>query len=381
MVAELLGGDGGVGVEGVLGEQCGRLARERHQRRRLAVRFGEVVLEGEALLGGRAQLHDLALHERLERARHLLRHLGVLEAREGDRRAREEIVAREDGRLVRVQLVDGLGAAPRVGGVEDVVVHQRRRVDHLGDRRQGELLPVPLGALAVRVRRRTLRPRVVRLRGRLTHQQHDHRAHALPLPRVPRAEEVLRRLHQRLLVGAQLVAHAARERRNVVGDERERVGGRRRVRRHGVRAVPLQADRAEVAHDLRHVRALNYLQRAPRAPTCGAPFGRLVGDTRPRSPSMPLTTRGLHIEAPLTASGAKTATAISLPASPCPRSYGRHVSREIKLAPTRRSKPCDAPNGAHPPAARSLSDERATPSTDGTRHHAARAVMLQCRVV
>ena len=259
MVAELLGGDGGVGVEGVLGEQCGRLARERHQRRRLAVRFGEVVLEGEALLGGRAQLHDLALHERLERARHLLRHLGVLEAREGDRRAREEIVAREDGRLVRVELVDGLGAAPRVGGVEDVVVHQRRRVDHLGDRRQGELLPVPLGALAVRVRRRTLRPRVVRLRGRLTHQQHDHRAHALPLPRVPRAEEVLRRLHQRLLVGAQLVAHAARERRNVVGDERERVGGRRRVRRHGVRAVPLQADRVEVAHHLRHVRALNYL--------------------------------------------------------------------------------------------------------------------------
>ena len=64
-------------------------------------------------------------------------------------------------------------------------------------------------------------------------------------------------------------------------------------------------------------------------------LGRLVGDTRPRSPSIPLTTRGLHIEAPLTASGANITTeAIS-------RSI-RNVSvlRHRRISPPRAAVTC-----------------------------------------
>ncbi len=48
----------------------------------------------------------------------------------------EEIVAQQDGRLVAPLGVDRGGVAADHRLIEDVVVHERRRVDHLDDRRQ-----------------------------------------------------------------------------------------------------------------------------------------------------------------------------------------------------------------------------------------------------
>ena len=167
MVAEFLGGDGDLGVACVPGEEGGTLARERHQRRRLAVRLGQVVLEGQPLLRRRLQLHDFPLHEGLQRLGHLLSHRRHPEARQRHRGAREQEIAGKHRRLGRVQLVHRLAASARVGTIEDVVVHQRRRVDHLGDRRQPLVLRSDLGLLLLLLLLRV----VVCPRGRRRHRR------------------------------------------------------------------------------------------------------------------------------------------------------------------------------------------------------------------
>ena len=63
---------------------------------------------------------------------------------------REEIVAQQDGRLVAPFGIDRGGMPADHGLVEDVVVHQRGRVDHLDDRRQHGVI---LGQRAARLPR------------------------------------------------------------------------------------------------------------------------------------------------------------------------------------------------------------------------------------
>ena len=48
----------------------------------------------------------------------------------------KEIIAQQDRRLVTPFGIDGRGMAPDHRFVEDVVVHERRRVDHFNDGRQ-----------------------------------------------------------------------------------------------------------------------------------------------------------------------------------------------------------------------------------------------------
>ena len=86
--------------------------------------------------GGGADLHELALHHLLDHRREQLHHLHVAQPRQQHRRAREQKVAGEHRDLVAVDPVRGLGAAARVGEVDDVVVQQAGGVDHLGDLRE-----------------------------------------------------------------------------------------------------------------------------------------------------------------------------------------------------------------------------------------------------
>src|SRR5918994_314031 len=76
-------------------------------------------------------LQRLAAHERETRAREDLRALEVSHLRELAEGAREEIVARRDRSVRPVRAPDGLVPAPQLGAVDQVVVHERRRVDEL----------------------------------------------------------------------------------------------------------------------------------------------------------------------------------------------------------------------------------------------------------
>mmetsp|Transcript_10047 Transcript_10047/g.25014 ORF Transcript_10047/g.25014 Transcript_10047/m.25014 type:complete len:368 (+) Transcript_10047:451-1554(+) len=250
VVAELLGGDDHVAVERVVAQQGGRLARVGHERGGLAVRLGQVVLKREALLLARLELHELALHQRLEGLGHLAHHLRAPQLGERHRGAREEEVAREHRRLVGVLLVHGEAAAAGVGRVQDVVVNERRRVDDLGDRCEP---PLP-----IRVRLEHLLRSAGDLR-RTPHEQHDDRAHALALARVARAEEVLGGVRQALVLRLQLRAHLQAQRRELLLDERKRVDVRGSILRDLVASVVPEVDRGELAHHVRRVRVLDDL--------------------------------------------------------------------------------------------------------------------------
>jgi hypothetical protein len=157
-------------------------------------------------------LHDLPLHKALERRRHDLRDLGVLQAGEHDGRTREEVVARDDRHLVGVELMDRFAAAAGVRLVEHVVVDERRDVDHLGDLPEERLLLVHRpGEVVRRVRR-----------SRLRHEHHNRGPEALPLAL---REEVLRRLGEYGVVGRDHVLDAFGERRELVTHDRKRVFG------------------------------------------------------------------------------------------------------------------------------------------------------------
>ena len=75
-------------------------------------------------------------------------------------RLREEEVAGEDGDAGAVERVDGLRASSGVAVVQDVVVHERRGVDHLRDLRErrlavGDVRPCPSSCAVARATRNT----------------------------------------------------------------------------------------------------------------------------------------------------------------------------------------------------------------------------------
>ena len=65
----------------------------------------------------------------------------------------KQIVAHQDGRLVAPLGIHGRGVAADHRLVEDVVVDQRRRVDHLDDRREDRVVGLDLGPEALAVRK------------------------------------------------------------------------------------------------------------------------------------------------------------------------------------------------------------------------------------
>mmetsp|Transcript_2470 Transcript_2470/g.9008 ORF Transcript_2470/g.9008 Transcript_2470/m.9008 type:complete len:218 (-) Transcript_2470:554-1207(-) len=126
------------------------VARARVERR-LGLGGGEVggrqsrlVAVGGRLLRrgvGGLDLHDLARDERVQRARHHLDDFRVLQLGEQHRRAREEVVAGEDGDLVGVHFVDGVASPTRIRVVQDVVMDQGSDMDHLRDLPEARLPP------------------------------------------------------------------------------------------------------------------------------------------------------------------------------------------------------------------------------------------------
>ena len=99
-------------------------------------------------------------------------------------RAYQQKVATQDRRLCTIELVHRGPSTARVRRVEHVVVDERCGVDHLRDRGEPPVL-----------RLRVLLLPLVELRREccgLTHQAHEHRAHALARARVARPKEMLR---------------------------------------------------------------------------------------------------------------------------------------------------------------------------------------------
>ena len=91
------------------------------------------------------------------------------------------------------------------------------------------------------------------------HEQHDHRPYPLALARVARAEEVLRRVREALVLRLQLRAHLQAQRRELLLHERKRVDIGGRVLRDHVAAHVPEVDRGELAHYVRRVRVLDDL--------------------------------------------------------------------------------------------------------------------------
>ncbi len=231
-------------------EHAGRLAREADERGGLAVRLREVVVELEELVRQRLHLHQLALHHLLDDRRQQLHHPHVAQPRQQHRRAREEEVSREDGDLVAVDAVGGARAAARVGEVDHVVVQQAGRVDHLGNLREARLTRVGLHATRRGSRR----------------EEHDGGTEAL----ARQLEEVLRDARQHRMVAAHQLLQRAVQRPQLVGDEAEGVGHRRRCRLshddpHGRALVLVVLDGQRRAADERPRTAQRRGQPAARA--------------------------------------------------------------------------------------------------------------------
>ena len=117
-------------------EHAADLGAAAEQIRGLAADDLEVLFLGDVDVAGLGELVELpfdhAQRDVAEQADDLQRIL-----RERHRhRLDVEVVAEQDGDVVAPPRVHGQAAAPEVGAVDDVVVHQRRGVDELHDRRR-----------------------------------------------------------------------------------------------------------------------------------------------------------------------------------------------------------------------------------------------------
>mmetsp|Transcript_3741 Transcript_3741/g.14674 ORF Transcript_3741/g.14674 Transcript_3741/m.14674 type:complete len:380 (-) Transcript_3741:182-1321(-) len=186
-------------------EHGGRAARVGHERSR----FVEVLREirRQAVLAvdePGAHLRDFAAHEVLDDGREDFDDVQVSQARQGDARAREEKVARENRHFVAELGVPRRDAPPRRGAVDDVVVEQRGGVDHLDD----------LGETLLPRKRRFVADRL---------GDEEHHGAAEFLAAVER-EEVARRRRQQRVVRLHEVEHAAAQLRRLVAHQSEGVG-------------------------------------------------------------------------------------------------------------------------------------------------------------
>ena len=157
-----------------LAEHRRGLTRRRDETRGLVVALLQVTLERDVAVEQRPSLRDLAVGKIGDDLGDELDHLEVIEVGEVPRALREEEVTGEDRDAGSVQRVNRLRPSSRVAIVEDVVVYERRRVNHLGDLRE---TPLALGDVVHRHE----------LRGGASDEEDEHRTEAL----APRSEDLI----------------------------------------------------------------------------------------------------------------------------------------------------------------------------------------------